>query len=387
MFVKKSRSKQDTGNRAEFPQPGAGWWLWPVAILTALLLSAGSAEAHEAWVLTPVEMARLLEQPTPAIFAEPGVLNLAIGGLALLAVAAALALEPVWQAVSRRPAARLAARAGGLVSPAIRLTLAALLALAALGLMPRHGTAVLSSPTLMMPDLELAALGPGWSWLAPAQMVIAACLISGLFVRAAAVAVLGLCVLAHALFGPVMFTYSPHVVAPTLFLLFRGAGRFALSIPPLPVFERSARALEDWPAERVQLLVQGLTGAGFVYLGVAWKLLQPTLILHIVETGGVPTFGLPTDVLAFLMALVKIVVGLLIMAGVLVQPMCLVLIGAFAFMAITLGESPLIHVHIYGAILALIVLGAGRWQARREPLPGHAKTLARLLAPRRLARS
>ncbi len=364
-------------------------WLMVVGIAALMpgLLAPSPAAAHEAWVLTPAEMIELLSLPTPAIFHQPTIANVAISVLALLAIGAAMVAEPVWQVISRQPAEKVAERFGAFIPLAMRLSMAALFVLAALGLMPRHGTEILTMPTLMFPDLELGDLGPGWSWLAPAQLALAVCLVSGLFVRAAAAATIGLAVLAHALFGNVMFTYSPHVVAPALFLLFRGAGRFALSIPPLPVFERSARALEDWPAERVQLLLQILIGAGFVYMGVAWKLLQPTLIMHIVEAGGVPRFGLPLDIFAFAMAMVEIVVGLLVMFGVLVQPMCLVLFGAFAFMSITLGENPLIHIHIYGVMIALLVHGAGRWQLSRAPTAAWAEALVPLLLPRRLVRT
>ena len=101
-----------------------------------------------------------------------------------------------------------------------------------------------------------------------------------------------------------------------------------------------------------------LTGATFVYLGIAVKLIEPTLLMAILEHGEVPLFGLSLEMVALVMAMVEIVAGGLLAMGRLVRPVSLFLISAFTFFAVTIGETPLFHANLYG--LALMLAMAGR---------------------------
>ena len=228
----------------------------------------------------------------------------------------------------------------------LRVSLAAMLALAALGGLPRHGTAPWAEPTLFVPDMQLS-LAPGWGWLAIAQLILAAFLAAGLLTRAAGLALVALSLLGLAAFGPTFTAYAPHFIAPGLMLAVCGGGALAL--------DRHV-GTEDWlrPPERLAragwIVALALIGGGFVYLGVTFKLTQPTLIIAILEHGHVPVLGLPLPVVALVMAGVEVIAGTLFALRRLTRPIAIFLIGAFTFFALTLGESPLLHANLYGAM-------------------------------------
>lgn len=100
-----------------------------------------------------------------------------------------------------------------------------------------------------------------------------------------------------------------------------------------------------------------LLGATFVYLGITYKLNQPTLLIAILEHGNVPTFGLPLDVAALIMMLVELTAGAFLALGLLVRPIAFFLIGAFTFFAATIGETPLVHANLYGTMIMLLMVG------------------------------
>lgn len=323
-----------------------------IPIFTIATLAAGPAAAHEAWLLTPDEIVRLAAEPMPALFASHLWLGLAAlaGGVA---TAVALRAEETLAPVEARLAAPVAPRAADLGPLAIRGGLAAMLALAATGGLPRHGTLPWTEPTLLVPDMQLA-LAPGWGWLAAAQMMLAAALALGLCTRIAGLAVVALSVLGLAVFGGTFLSYAPHFSAPGLILALLGGG--ALSVDR----QFGAGALPAPAAALIQpgwRLAQVLVGAGFVYLAVAYKLTQPTLLIAILEHGEMPTFGLPMPLIALAMTGVEIVCGALLIVGRLVRPVSLTIIGAITFLALVLGETPLFHANLYGIMVVFAFAG------------------------------
>ena len=134
-----------------------------------------------------------------------------------------------------------------------------------------------------------------------------------------------------------------------------------MALPVVPGTEDAVIFLARQPRERAQFLVALLTGATFLYCGVYYKVLQPNLALAIVAEGHVPTFGLGPEAFVFGMALVEVLAGVLMMAGVLLRPLALGLLGAFLFLSAVLGENPLGHVLFYGNLFALATGGAGSW--------------------------
>lgn len=317
-----------------------------IAVATAAVtLIACPADAHEAWLLTPSEVELLALQPIPDLFKSIPAMTAAslIGALAALAGLRVEARVLDFEARISAPAAALAPQLGPIL---LRLSLAAMLALAALGGLPRHGTAPWAEPTLFVPDMQLS-LAPGWGSLAIAQAILAAFLAAGLLTRGAGLALAALSLLGLAAFGPTFTAYAPHFIAPGLMLAVCGGGALSLD---------RRLGTENWLRPQARLAQAGwnvaiaLIGGGFVYLGITYKLTQPTLIIAILEHGHVPVLGLPLPVVALLMAGVEVIAGTLFALRRLTRPIAIFLIGAFTFFAFSLGESPFMHANLYGAV-------------------------------------
>jgi uncharacterized membrane protein YphA (DoxX/SURF4 family) len=214
--------------------------------------------------------------------------------------------------------------------------------------------------------MQLAFAGEDWLWLAYVELMIALCLITGLLVRAAALGVIALTGLGYWSFGPSFLAYGPHFLAPALLLLVYGGGVFSVDM-----LWRQTRILRFTAQYHsiVWTLVLALLGGTFVYLGIIYKLAQPTLLIAILDHGNVPTFGLPIEIAALLMMLIEVVAGALLALGLMVRPIALFLIGAFTFFAVTIGETPLFHANLYGAMAMLLMAGAEAPIPRRTAAP------------------
>ncbi|MBM7066914.1 DoxX family membrane protein [Actibacterium sp. 188UL27-1] len=310
------------------------------------------APAHEAWLLTPAEIEALVAAPMPNLFASH--LWLGLAALAGGAITwAALRVEHMLAAAEARwtaPLVRCALSVGPLV---LRIGLALMLILAALGGLPRHGTAPWTEPTFLVPDMQLG-LVPGWGWLAVVQVALALFLLSGAFTRWAGCLLILLSGLGIVVFGYIFLSYAPHFAAPGLMLILAGGG--ALSCDRM-------LGCDGWvdlsPGREQGLwrLAQILIGAGFVYLAVVHKLTQPTLLIAIVKHSSLPTFGLPLPVVALIMTGIEIVCGILLILGRLVRPVAVLLIAAFSIFAVALSETPLFHANLYGAMILLALSG------------------------------
>jgi uncharacterized membrane protein YphA (DoxX/SURF4 family) len=317
------------------------------------VLSAGPAAAHEAWLLSPSQVEVLSRTPLPHLFTDGWSLGLAAAVGALVALAALQAerrLRPL-EAGATAALARIAPELGPV---AVRLGLAAMLALSALGLLPRHGTPLWAEPTLFVPDMQLS-LAPAWTWLALVQIALAVVLAIGLFTRAAGLMVIALSFAGLAAFGAAFLSYAPHFIAPGLMLALFGGGRASLD---------RATLTDGWlqpDRATVELgwkLALALLGGGFVYLAVSYKLTQPTLLIAILEYGEVPTLGLPLDVVALVMTGVELIAGTLLALGRLTRPIALFFIAAFTFFAVAIGETPFFHANLYGVMAMLALSGA-----------------------------
>ncbi|MEL6476702.1 MAG: hypothetical protein AAFR17_05180 [Pseudomonadota bacterium] len=288
----------------------------------------------------------------PGLFTDPTALAGAalVGGL--LAIAA-LQGEDRWRPTEQRVAAPLAAIAAGMGLLAVRIGLALMLALGAMGGLPRAGTRPWTEPVLFVPDMQLA-LAPGWSWLAPVAYGVAILLAMGVFTRLAAFGVIGLSALGLGIFGQPFLSYAMHFAGPALLLIGFGPGWLAVDAI-LRLHRRIAigpmRVTWIWRAALAMI------GGTFVYLGIVHKLLQPTLLIAILNHGRFPTFGLPIELIALIMTVVEITAGLLLALGRLVRPVAVFLIGAFSFFALMLGETPLFHANLYGVALLFLLAG------------------------------
>ncbi|MGI9509128.1 MAG: hypothetical protein ACR2QJ_07255 [Geminicoccaceae bacterium] len=336
-----------------------------LAVMVAMLPFA--AAAHEAWLLTPDEMADLAVAPVPAIFLEFWPLAGFVGVIAVAAMVAVVLAD--WlRDVEEKLFQPLAARAAAFGPPLVRFGLAIMLGLGAVGGLPRHGTAMWTTPTLMTPDMQISLVGAGWAWLAYAELIVALCLLAGLATRAAALAVVFLAAMGFWAFGSPFLAYGPHFIAPALILLIYGGGALSLdralqTLLGVPIWKVS----EAW-SMRAWRLIMLLLGSTFVYLGIVYKLNQPTLLIAILDHGDVPTFGLPIEMAALIMMLVEVTAGALLALGLLVRPIAVFLIGAFTFFAVTIGETPLFHANLYGAMVMMFMAGGMAPQFESTPL-------------------
>ena len=325
--------------------------------LPLLLCLSPPVAAHEAWLLTPSEIEALSRAPIPELFRSQLWLGLAAAiGFALTLVA--LRIEPVIAGIEDRFFVPMWKRYGDIGPLVLRCGLAVMMLLGASGGLPRHGVAPWTTPTFLVPDMQLTGAA-GAELLIGVQVTLALLLIAGLATRACGVAMVAMAGAGLAVFGPVFWSYAPHFSGPGLILIALGAGRFSCDhVLNLDVGER-------WVTPYRQLVWRGaqvVIGAGFVYLGLAYKLTQPTLLIAILEHGNMPTFGLPMPVIALVMTGVEILSGALLVSGRLVRPVAVAILGAITFLAVVLGETPLLHANLYGALFVLLLVG------RRVPI-------------------
>lgn len=327
--------------------------------LIALAICAGTpVAAHEAWLLTPAEIEQLATAPVPPLFTSwlwlglAALLGACVTGIALWAEDILCPYEERWC----RPLVERALSLGGL---ALRLSLATMLALAGLGGLPRSGTMLWAEPTFLVPDMQLS-LFPGWDWLATAQIGLAIILATGFFSRVAGLAVVALAGLGLVIAGPTFAAYAPHFAAPGLMLVLVGGGAMSLDHWFAP---DDSTAIKPQVRQFGWRMAQVLIGGGFIYLAIAYKLTQPTLLIAILEHGNLPAFGMPLPVLALLMTGVEIICGALLIVGRLTRPVALVIILAITTLAIGLGETPLFHANLYGVMVFFVLAG------RRLPEP------------------
>ena len=324
------------------------------AVVTALALTVCSnpAGAHEAWLLTPLEIEILAKAPIPLIFRSQTLLGLA-GGVTFFLAVLALKVETRFLDFEQRVFKQLSAALTNFSLLILRLGLSSMLLLAATGGLPRHGTAPWTTATFLVPDMQLANLA-GAETLVALQLALGALLMLGAFTRVAGLALVALSIIGHIIFGAPFYSYSPHFLAPGLILLALGGGIYSLD-------RAFGTDPMDWAPEWFQQILWRISviliGIGFMYLGIAYKLLQPTLLIAILDHGNFPKFGLPFPVVALIMTCVEILCGALLVMGRLVRPVALAILGAITILAITLGETPLFHANLYGALLVILVIG------------------------------
>lgn len=324
----------------------------PLAALSFLCLAAGPGVAHEAWLLTPAEIADLATAPIPELFRSQLWLGVS-AALGLVAVLIALQCEHVLERFENRALAAISLDLKGLAPLLLRLGLSVMLILAALGGLPRHGTEPWVISTYLVPDMQLS--DAMWmQTLAALQMCLGLMLLFGIFTRAAGVMVVFLSLIGPFLFGLSFLSYSLHFAAPGLLVFAFGPGKFALEQYFVSGQRKGFHFESGFHLYRISQVMMGI---GFIYLGVAYKLFQPTLLIAILEHGEMPTFGLPMAVIALIMTGVEILCGALLVLGRLIRPVSLAVLGAISFLAIVLAETPLFHANLYGTLLFFLIHG------------------------------
>ncbi len=337
-----------------------------LAGISLTLCLGGETVAHERWILTPQEIAEWNARAKPLIFTQISFSNVVMISLFLvflvgwvrLGFTGARELFPDLQA-------RLSSY-GDNVPLILRFCLAWMFISSAFGAEPRHGVEPFTSPTLFAPDLELREVGPAWLWLRWAELAIGLAMLLGVYVRFLAAVTIVLGLLGGWLFGSAILSYAGALIGVCIYLLMQGPGRRFIPLPTLSIFVPLQSWLASQPRQRAQAIMRLLTGATILYLGVYFKVLQPNLLLGIVETYHLPVLSSAPEAFTLLMTLVEVSAGILVMAGILLRPLSLVLLAAFLFFASLLPESYTSHILFYGVMLSFLFNAAGHW---RMPVP------------------
>ena len=330
--------------------------------LSLLVLSSEAALGHERWILTPEQIALLNSKPKPDLFTRLSADNATMISLFLIFV-----LGWVWLGFTGARElfpdlqARLASY-GDHVPRILRVCVAWMLLSSAFGAEPRFGVEPFTSPTLFAPDLELRELGPEWGWLRWAEIAIGLAILFGVYVRFFAALLILLAVLGAWLFGSSILAYAGALIGVCIYLMMQGPGRHFLPLPTPSIFLGAQSWLASQPRQRAQAIMRVLTGATLLYLGVYFKVLQPNLLLGIVETYKLPILSSAPEHFTLLMTLIEVAAGILILAGILLRPLSLVLLGAFLFFAALLPESYTSHILFYGVMLSFLFNAAGHWR-------------------------
>nr|WP_305908608.1 FAD-dependent oxidoreductase [Methylomarinum sp. Ch1-1]MDP4521452.1 FAD-dependent oxidoreductase [Methylomarinum sp. Ch1-1] len=326
--------------------------------------------AHERWVLTPEQIAHWNALPKPSFYTELSFGNVAMVSMFLLFIfgwirlgfTGARELFPDLQA-------RLASY-GEHVPRILRVCLAWMLISSAFGVEPRTGVEPFTSPTLFVPDLELRLLGPGWAWLRWLEFLLGLAILFGVYVRFCAVLLMALGLLAGVLFGLDFLAYGGALLGTSIYLLMQGPGRHYL---PLST-PASLHGIQSWlaaqPRARAQFIMRVLTGLTMLYLGIAFKIMQPNLSVAIIKLYEVPILSSAPEGFSLFMALVEVSAGLLMIAGILLRPLSLFMLCAFLFFASLLPETLTAHILFYGVMLSTFINSAGHWrkpEARDQP--------------------
>ena len=333
--------------------------------LLLLALLPATAFAHEMWVLTDDVIRQWDAKPLPVTYTSltlPTVLTILLalainGGLIYLHRNGGNELFPVFRSKMRsmRPYA----------SVVLRFCLSWVLISSAIAMEPRYGNTVWSHPTLLAPDILISDLPSAWHWLRWMEVSIGIALIAGVYVRAAAAACLVMVGIAVALTGMAAVSYAPVYAGVAIYLLVAGGGSKYLPLPvPASVTRLNQRLVKGESVSRAQFVMRILAGINFLFLAVYFKLLQPNLMLAIIEVHSLPIMGLRPDVFVLIIAAVEVSIGLLVIFGVLLRFLSVVLIGAFITFAILLSDAETLTSHIlyYGVSISFLFNGNGQWR-------------------------
>jgi len=343
-------------------------------VLIALFILVSTVVfAHEQWFLTPKQIVLFNSHPRPLIFTQLTIVNFSIFLFVCLFLYA-------WVLLGRTGARELfpdlqlrLSSYRNVASLILRVATAATLLMAFFGLNPPEGERYLISPTFIFPDLELKFLRGHWEWIQWVELSIAIGLLFGIYVRLMASILLLISLLGLYLFGYPMLSYIGFLAGISLYLMLTGPGMFYVSLPIVTGMKSMTHFLENHPPGQAQFLLRVLAGLNFTYAGIVYKILQPNLAIGLLTMRHLPTFGLTIETIVLWMAFVETLSGILLMAGVLIRPMSMALIGCFLFLGLALGEPLYYHTLFLGTLIVCYINGAG--QARRLLIKGKSPTI------------
>ncbi|MDB4223512.1 FAD-dependent oxidoreductase [Granulosicoccus sp.] len=343
-------------------------------ILLLLLLIPTSAFAHEMWVLTNDVVRNWSEKPLPSTYTSFTLPT-------VLVVVIALGINAVLFQLHRRGAAEMfpvfRARMRSMrpyAAVVLRVCLSWVLLSSAMAMEPRFGNEVWSNPTLLAPDILISELPLAWQWLRWMEFSIGIALIAGIYVRAAAAACLALVFLALFLTGMAAVSYAPVYTGAALYLFFAGAGIYFIPLPaPRKIKLLTESLVKNASISRAQFILRVLAGSNFLFLAIYFKVMQPNLMLAIIDVHELPILGLRPEVFVLIIAAVEVSIGVLVIFGILLRFLSVVLIAAFVFFAICLSDAETLTSHMlyYGVAISFLFNGSGQW---RKKVAGDIRT-------------
>jgi uncharacterized membrane protein YphA (DoxX/SURF4 family) len=306
-----------------------------LVVAGGLTLTAAPASAHERWFAEPADGGEW------GFFASP---------LALAATAAVVVVAVVWRFAARRlPRPELPFLAPlGRLAPFVPRLLAVHLGVALLALAV---TGSFLSPAVPLEEV------PGGSLAGVVEAVIGIWLVTGIRLRAAAVAV--------ALLGPfALLAAGPVAVLENAAIL--GIAAFLAIVPPSD--EPFGRV--DPSPERLRvamLLLRSLVAVTLVTLAFSEKFTNPELARNTLHAyPALDVFALvglevPVDTFIVVAGAVELLFGLLVLSGALPQVATLVAMVPFNATLLLFGTTEVIgHLPVYGLFLTLLVYGSDR---------------------------
>ena len=309
--------------------------------------------AHEVWFLNPTEVLCLSMMAPPILFTSTGHFALIALPIAMLTLWG-IFIEPKWWSIERRffPVSNWDVKE--ISSIILCVGLAAMLLVAAFGLLPMMGQES-GSTTLLVANGILSPTEVHTPFIFSLEIAFAVMLIIGFQVRLAALGVLALTIFGHFLFGLSFFDFSPHFAAPALLLLSFGRKTSPGWMQPQAcLLQPLAKLLKP---EACYAGARIITGAEFMYLAMKYKFLEPALTMSILEHSELFNVGVLNGPAVLVMGFFEFIAGFFLVFGVLVRPVAVFLMFAFTFFAFVLGESIFYHSQLYALALVFAVCG------------------------------
>ena len=323
-----------------------------VMILGSCLLPT-PVSSHEAWFLKPDEMLEISKEIPPVQFLSPFYFGMVLAPLALITMLLIL-VEPRWRPFEERLFTSSSIDFRELSSMILCLGLALMMFISAFGLLPMMGQPS-GSATLLVANGILDQDQLLTPIIFSLQVALALMLVSGFQARLAALGVIILALTGHVLFGASFIDFSPHFIAPALLILSFGRTQcLCWGGTCQCLLERLGSFLNP---TTIYSIARIMTGAGFAYLGFRYKLLEPGLVIKILEHTPMNIFDDWAGPLILVMGFVEFTAGFLLIFGVLVRPVALFLIFAFTFFACILGESVFYHSQLYALSVVFFLCG------------------------------
>ncbi len=313
---------------------------------------------HEAWLMTPEQFMEWSTKPVPSLFTSLNLINGTFGILMVIGIYGYYLLSKFISVKYYQKLQKYLPNNYDLSLLFLRLGMAITLIIAGFGMIPREGFEGTYIPTLFVSDLQLPL---HLVWIKWAELIVAACLILGIYNRLMGLLILIGLSIAFYQFGSIVVYYSGYIAAIAIALLIMGSGRFSV-LPNINIEKKGELAL---------FILRMGTGLNFVYGGIYYKFLHPNIDIGMLIIHNSFTFGLGVEIFTLLMAVIETTLGILLILGVLIRPLSVIIFLFFIGMGILVNENVFAHAFIIGILCALFLNGSGKLTTSKRDKPGY----------------